>query len=335
MSIDRSRIVTADAAGISEAVSVLRSRGLVGLPTETVYGLAARANDSAAVARIFQAKGRPADHPVIVHIGSAEQVADWAIEIPDFARALMALWPGPLTLVLRKRDEVSSGLTGGQDTIGLRMPAHPVALAVLRELGEAIAAPSANRFGQVSPTTAEHVFEGLADSLEPTDAILDGGSCAVGVESTIVDCTSAQPRILRPGAISAETVAAVAGVAVANDATSVPRVSGSLESHYAPSARVVLVEHSADVPAAASAYCGSYGVEPLRIGVMGIALTESANPWVQLLDAADTDAYAHGLYGALRAADTHGLAAVIAVMPPAVGIGIAVRDRLMRAAAGR
>ena len=340
MSIDRGNILAADAAGIERAVDALRHGGLVGLPTETVYGLAAGAADPTAVARIFATKGRPADHPVIVHIGDIEQVGDWAVEMPAFARALMALWPGPLTLVLRKRSDVSPALTGGQDTIGLRIPAHPVALAVLRGLGEAIAAPSANRFGEVSPTTAEHVFQGLADTLTDGDVILDGGPCSVGVESTIVDCTSSQPRILRPGAISAETIAAVAGVDVRADSAAAPRVSGSLESHYAPSAKVVLVNTADEVQATADTYCMTHAIDHSRMGVMGVELTSiSASsgqaPLVSLLDAADADVYAQGLYSALRAADAQQLSAVIAVLPPATGIGIAIRDRLMRAAAGR
>mgnify|MGYP006266540723 CR=1 FL=1 len=340
MSIDRSNILTADTIGIKHAVDVLRNGGLVGLPTETVYGLAARAADPTAVARIFATKGRPADHPVIVHIGDIEQVSDWAVEVPDFAHTLMALWPGPLTLVLRKRSDVSPALTGGQDTIGLRLPSHPVALAVLRGLGEAIAAPSANRFGEVSPTTAEHVFQGLAESLNDGDVILDGGPCSVGVESTIVDCTSSQPRILRPGAISAETIAAVAGVDARADSVDAPRVSGSLESHYAPSAKVVLVNTADEVQATADTYCVTHAINHSRIGVMGVDLTHiSATtgqpPLVPLLDASDADTYAQGLYSALRAADAQELSAVIAVLPPTDGIGIAIRDRLMRAAAGR
>ncbi|NBU31031.1 MAG: threonylcarbamoyl-AMP synthase [Actinobacteria bacterium] len=372
MSIDRAALLNPGEAAITAAVSCLRNGGLVGLPTETVYGLAARAADATAVARIFAAKGRPVDHPLIVHIGDIADVQHWAADVPNYARNLMSLWPGPMTLILPKRADVNPMLSGGQATIGIRMPAHPLALQVLRGLGEAVAAPSANRFGEVSATTAEHVFTALAQHLQPGDVIIDGGACEVGVESTIIDCTGEAPRILRPGAISAETVAAVAGVAVDSNQLNAPRVSGSLASHYAPRARVVLVPdaqalataaitETAATAAAATAVTAATtetAATPTTAATAGnataptattaptergpdatfgvLALAELALPegGTQLLAARDAQDYARGLYTALRAADDMGLTLVLAVLPPAVGIGIAIRDRLMRAAAG-
>jgi len=349
MSIDRAALLNPGEAAITAAVSCLRNGGLVGLPTETVYGLAARAADATAVARIFAAKGRPVDHPLIVHIGDIADVQHWAADVPNYARNLMSLWPGPMTLILPKRADVNPMLSGGQATIGIRMPAHPLALQVLRGLGEAVAAPSANRFGEVSATTAEHVFTALAQHLQPGDVIIDGGACEVGVESTIIDCTGEAPRILRPGAISAETVAAVAGVAVDSNQLNAPRVSGSLASHYAPRARVVLVPDAQALATAAitettatagNATAPTATTAPTERGpdaTFGVlALAELALPegGTQLLAARDAQDYARGLYTALRAADDMGLTLVLAVLPPAVGIGIAIRDRLMRAAAG-
>jgi L-threonylcarbamoyladenylate synthase len=329
MSIDRAALLNPSEAAITAAVSCLRNGGLVGLPTETVYGLAARAADATAVARIFAAKGRPVDHPLIVHIGDIADVQHWAADVPDYARNLMSLWPGPMTLILPKRADVNPMLSGGQETIGIRMPAHPLALQVLRGLGEAVAAPSANRFGEVSATTAEHVFTALAQHLQPCDVIIDGGACEVGVESTIIDCTGEAPRILRPGAISAETVAAVAGVTVDSNHLNAPRVSGSLASHYAPRARVVLVPDAQALATAAT----ERGPDT-TFGVLALAELALPKGGTQLLAARDAQDYARGLYTALRAADDTGLTLVLAVLPPAVGIGIAIRDRLMRAAAG-
>ncbi|MDQ1293687.1 MAG: L-threonylcarbamoyladenylate synthase [Actinomycetota bacterium] len=249
-------LVTRDVALAARAV---RAGGLVGLPTETVYGLAADATDPAAVARIFTVKGRPVDHPLIVHLSDARDVDLWAVDVPPYARRLAAsLWPGPLTLVLPRSPLVADHVTGGQDTVGLRVPAHPVALELLRRAGRALAAPSANRFGRVSPTRADHVLQELGHALVPgRDAILDGGDSGVGVESTIVDATGTAPVILRPGAITEDDLLAAGGVPVRGQRprgpgngtgaqTSPLRVPGSLSSHYAPRARVLLAWDAAE-----------------------------------------------------------------------------------------
>ncbi|MFC7110039.1 L-threonylcarbamoyladenylate synthase [Nonomuraea rubra] len=229
-----------DTLAIDRAAGVLRGGGLVAFPTETVYGLGANAADGAAVARIFQAKGRPPSHPLIVHLGGAEQLGDWVEEVPARARLLAErFWPGPLTLVLRRGRRVALEATGGLETVAVRVPAHPVALALLSAFDDGIAAPSANRFGSVSPTTAAHVRAELGDAV---DLVLDGGPCHVGVESTIVDATGDIPSVLRPGGVTREDLEAVLGRPLAVPATSPVRVPGQHPSHYAPRARVVLVE---------------------------------------------------------------------------------------------
>jgi L-threonylcarbamoyladenylate synthase len=238
-------ILTADDRAIAQAVQALRDGQLVGLPTETVYGLAANATDDAAVAQIFVAKGRPADHPLIVHVASAAQVPVFAAQVPDFAQALIdAFWPGPLTLILPRQGGVAAASAGGQDSIGLRCPSHPVAQQLLQAcaaLGvHGVSAPSANRFGRVSPTTAAHVQSELGQDL----LILDGGECAVGIESTIIDCTRGAPVLLRPGHITRLQIEAACGRPVLDKDTvaqAAPRASGTLESHYAPRAKVRLM----------------------------------------------------------------------------------------------
>ncbi len=303
------------------AVTALRSGALVALPTETVYGLAADAGNPRAVARIYSVKGRPADHPLILHIASATALDRWAVGIPDWAHALVArAWPGPLTVVLPRSPAVGDWVTGGQNTVAVRVPDHPLALAVLRGFGDAVAAPSANRFGQVSPTSAEHVRRDLGDLLEPRDVILDGGPCRVGVESTIVSALGTQPVVLRPGAYSAADIERLSGVPVAAIAPSdAPRVSGSLASHYAPRAQV----HLSGDPAPGDGLIAMVGV-PTPPGV------------VRLIAPATTVDYARGVYGALREADALALAAVYAVPPTGdEGEAVAVRDRLHRAAAQR
>ena len=236
-----------DPAAIAEAAQRIRQGALVGFPTETVYGLGADASNDAAVALIFAAKGRPSDHPLIVHVASAAQVADYASEVPAFAaRLIEAFWPGPLTLILPRRAGVAAAAAGGQNSIGLRCPAHPVALALLQACGTGLAGPSANRFGRVSPTTAQHVQEELGEDL----LVLDGGPCMVGIESTIVDCTRGQPVLLRPGVLTRAQLEAACGQPVLDKDTPVktllktqaPRASGTLESHYAPNARVRLMD---------------------------------------------------------------------------------------------
>ncbi|CAB4364516.1 MAG: threonylcarbamoyl-AMP synthase [Actinobacteria bacterium] len=292
---------------VDRALEILRSGGLVGIPTETVYGLAADASNPDAVRRVFAAKGRPPDHPLIVHIADAEQLTEWATEVPPAAAVLAeTCWPGPLTLLLPKAAHVLDLVTGGRPTVGVRVPAHPLTTELLTRFGGGLAAPSANLFGKVSPTTAEHVHQDLGTLV---DYVLDGGHCPVGVESTIVDCTVDPPQILRPGGIPSEQVAALLDGRIA--APSGPsRAAGMLASHYAPSARVLLVDSSA------------------------AALSRAA----QLADAVVIDRtdnlveYARSLYADLRRADDMGAAVIIAVMPPSGGLGHAIRDRLTKAA---
>lgn len=303
------------------AAMSMRDGALIAFPTETVYGLGADANNEAAVARIFAAKGRPADHPLIVHIANLDGLAEWARDIPEYAIALARdFWPGPMTLVLRRSALAADYITGGQDTVGLRVPANNVALGLITEFiklgGKGVAAPSANRFGQVSPTTAQAVSDELADYLNPEDYILDGGPCLVGVESTIIDCTGDAPLILRPGAITAAMIAESTGLEVSTPTTSEIRVSGSLESHYSPKAKVVLD---------AIAEPGDGLIAPAQIptpaGVIRLASPNSV------------DQYARDLYAALRLADEQKLAVVVALQPGGSGLAEAIRDRLKRAAA--
>jgi L-threonylcarbamoyladenylate synthase len=299
---------------VERAARALADGGLVVIPTETVYGLAADAADPDAVARIFTVKGRPRGHPLIVHLADVGELDDWASDVPPDARRLAELsWPGPLTVIVRRSARVPDAVTGGRDTVGLRVPAHPMTLELLRLAGTGVAAPSANRFGAVSPTTAGHVVDDLARFLDPArDVVLDGGPCPVGVESTIVDFCSGSPQILRAGGISPEEVGALLQTAL-SDATGPARASGMLDSHYAPTARVVLV----DTPAEGQAL-----------------LTQT--PGAVLIDMSDDlPRYARHLYAALRDADRRGATAVIAVMPPATGLGHAIRDRLTKAAAPR
>jgi L-threonylcarbamoyladenylate synthase len=313
---------------IHRAVEILRQGGVIALPTETVYGLAANAEDELAVRRIFAIKGRPATHPLIIHLPDAEALPQWARHVPDEARRLAAaFWPGPLTLVLPRTPRATDAVTGGQDTVALRVPNHPVALAVLRALGGGLAAPSANRFGRVSPTTAEHVRADLGDEVE---LILDGGPCTVGVESTIVDLSSGEPAILRPGGLPAEELERVLGRPIPLLAESSVRVSGSLASHYAPRVGVVLVEPAEAVPRAES-----LRLQGLQVGVLGppsLSLPRDLRRFDIPEDAAGA---ARLLYMRLREADLAGLDVLIACLPPAQGLGLAVRDRLSRAAAPR
>ena len=307
---------------IARAVDLLLAGNLVGLPTETVYGLAADANNPEAVAKIFAAKGRPADHPLIVHVADAQDISEWASEIPDYAIDLArSFWPGPMTLILKRTDLAQDFITGGQDTVGLRVPDHTLALAFLSAFkkigGKGVAAPSANRFGHVSPTTALAVHEELGEFLNPDDLILDGGPSQVGVESTIIDCTGAAPRVLRPGAITVEMIEAVTGEKVVNRDDAI-RVSGSLEHHYAPSAEVVLDGHP-------------------RPGDGYIALSSLPTPEgvIRLASPLNNEDFARQLYSALREADAQGIDQVIVVQPEGSDIALAIRDRLGRAARGR
>ena len=318
-----------DPAAIAQAAQQLRAGELVALPTETVYGLGADATNEAAVARIFEAKGRPADHPLIVHVASAEQVGDYASSVPDFAQRLMqAFWPGPLTLILPRRDGVAKGAAGGQDSIGLRCPSHPVAQALLRAAGTGVAAPSANQFGRVSPTTAQHVLEEFG----PTLLILDGGACPVGIESTIVDCTRGAPVLLRPGQITREQVQAACGQRLgAPEALqqAAPRASGTLESHYAPRARVTLMS-AEDI----AERLHRLGVHAANLGIWSRQPPQTASAGVLWRSQpADAAAAAQQLFAALRELDARGVQQIWVEEPPDAPEWEGVRDRLRRAAA--
>jgi L-threonylcarbamoyladenylate synthase len=322
--------VTAIASDIERAADVLRAGGLVALPTETVYGLGANAEDPVAVARIFQVKGRPPSHPLIVHIAAADQLDEWVEEVPATARLLAGhFWPGPLTLVLRRGHRVPLEATGGLETVAVRVPDHPVALALLAAFGGGVTAPSANRFGSVSPTTADHVRAELGDAV---DFVLDGGSCEVGVESTIVDVTGDTPSILRPGGVTREDLEAVLGHPVAVPSSSGVRVPGQHPSHYAPRARVVLVEPEKVVAEAELAQEAGHQVgvflPPSLAGAEVKAHAVVALPGVM-------DAYAHGLYGFLRELDQQGCDLIVASLPVEEGLGLAVANRLRRAAGPR
>jgi L-threonylcarbamoyladenylate synthase len=358
---------------IAAAARCIRWGGLLGLPTETVYGLAANADDDAAVAQIFKAKGRPADHPLIVHVADASAVAHYASEVPAFARQLMAaFWPGPLTLILRRRAGVANAAAGGNPTIGLRCPSHPVAQALLKALingGQSpinsqpekmakkqldsdpnylkvwgVAAPSANQFGRVSPTTAAHVQGEFGDDL----LILDGGACDVGIESTIIDCTRGQPVLLRPGAITPEQVQAVCGLrvlpkdALVSSALPAPKASGTLDSHYAPRARVRLMDAKA-LQAALDrlASAGEAVSVPAAVSDAGpvIAVWSRADPITRSARLlcrhmpTDASAAAQQLFSVLREFDAQGVQLIWIEIPPDAPEWDGVRDRLVRASA--
>ena len=309
-----------DASVMADAAAVLINGGLVAFPTETVYGLGADACNEMAVARIYSVKGRPADHPLIVHVASMDALGDWAADVSAFAIALARdYWPGPMTLVVTRSELAADFITGGQDTVGVRVPNHPVALGLLeafvRAGGKGIAAPSANRFGNVSPTTAQAVSDELSDYLVDSDVILDGGACAVGVESTIIDCTGDVPKILRPGAITEEMIEHSTGLDVLDADGVAIRVSGSLESHYSPIATVVL-----DQPPLAGQ------------GFIAMADVATGAGVVRLASPTTHEEFARVLYLALRAADEQGLNTVVVAQPAGNGIAVAIRDRLMRAA---
>jgi L-threonylcarbamoyladenylate synthase len=319
---------------VAEAVRALTSGHLVGLPTETVYGLAALADDPVAVRRVFATKGRPVDHPLIVHVASAKALEKWAIDIPACAYQLaQAFWPGPLTMVLRRHPDVLNEITGGRDTVALRVPDHRLALAVIGSLprGSGIAAPSANQFGKVSPTTAQHVRSDLGPLLVDGDLILDGGACAIGVESTIIDLTTEVPTILRPGGLSVERIEDELGYSVERVAEGPSRAPGMLEVHYAPMASVRLVPY-AHIATLSSVFDS---LENKRVGVL--APNDAAAPDnVHRMEAPTDysgDSLAPILYARLREADVLGLDVLVVVVPPSGGLGWAVADRLQRSAA--
>ena len=311
---------TADA--MLDAAAHLKAGDLVAFPTETVYGLGADASNSKAVAKIYAVKGRPSDHPLIVHIASMGRMGDWARDVPEYAIALArSFWPGPMTLILKRSELAGDFITGGQDSIGVRVPDHVVALALLEAFervgGMGVAAPSANRFGHVSPTTATAVIEELGDYLSKDDLVLDGGACDVGVESTIIDCTGAAPSVLRPGAICVAMIEECTGLKTTQSNKEI-RVSGGLENHYAPVAKVLLRE---------KAVAGQ--------GFIAHANIETPPGVIRLASPSDDEDFARVLYSALREADARGLAEVVVVQPIGIGIAVAIRDRLARAANGR
>ncbi|WP_123101784.1 L-threonylcarbamoyladenylate synthase [Acidithiobacillus sulfuriphilus] len=312
-------------AAMQGAAAALHGGGLVAFPTETVYGLGADAENPAAVARIFAAKGRPADHPLIVHIANPDQLTHWAKDIPPAAWLLARrCWPGPLTLILRRACRVPDIVTGGQDTVGLRVPDHPLALALIEASGGGIAAPSANRFGRVSPTTAAHVREELGAAM---DFILDGGPCRVGIESTILDLSGHQPRLLRPGAITIAGIEAVLGQPIAQPGSHAPRAPGMLRSHYAPKTPVCLVP---------AAHLEAEARRRLAQGQRVAALTMSATLLPEACLRQDMPTHQTGwareLYARLRAVDAQGSDCILIEEPPIGADWQAVRDRLERAA---
>jgi L-threonylcarbamoyladenylate synthase len=317
---------TTDALAV--AAQSLISGHLVAFPTETVYGLGANATDRAAVTKIYAAKARPTDHPLIVHLHSMQAMGDWAEDIPAYAIALARdFWPGPMTLVLKRSPLAQDFITGGQDSVAVRVPDHVVALALLEAFsaigGKGVVAPSANRFGHVSPTTAQAVSDELSSYLSAEDQILDGGPCAVGVESTIIDCTGSSPKILRPGAITAQMITTSTGLEAVeltdskDSAQENIRVSGSLEAHYAPAAQVLLDQN----PQAGQ-------------GFIAVATTATPGGVIRLASPTNDVEFAQSLYASLRKADELGLSHIVIEQPQGAGIAIAIRDRLMRAANG-
>jgi L-threonylcarbamoyladenylate synthase len=295
---------------IERAVAILREGGVVAFPTETVYGLGADAESEDAVRRVFEIKGRPIGHPVIVHLADAAQIPLWARYVPDVAQKLAErFWPGPLTLVLSRSPRASDLVTGSQDTVALRAPSHPMAQEILRAFGRGVVAPSANRFGSVSATRAEHVIADLGDAV---DLVVDGGPATIGVESTIVDLAHGAPAILRPGGITREVLAEAIGAPLLEGGSDV-RVPGSLPSHYAPRARIELAENDAVAEGLATAL-------------------KAQGKRVILIGSAEIHALARDLYERLRAADREGADAIVVVLPANEGLGVALRDRLRRAA---
>ena len=294
---------------IDRAVEILRNGGLVGLPTETVYGLAADASQKTAIAKIFRVKGRPNNHPLIVHVSSLDVARTWSSQWTHSAELLgSTYWPGPLSVIVQKSSIVLNEVTGGHQTVAVRVPGHELALELLQQFGGGLAAPSANKFGKVSPTTAQHVLDDLGDDV---DYILDGGPCRVGVESTIVDCSLEVPVVLRPGGITAEAIESI--VALNNIDSGVSRAPGMLLAHYAPLCEVVLVENMQQAQ-------GSLG---------------DANSKYRILDASiDPISFASTMYSLLRQCDLDGIQKLVVVLPEPIGIGLAIRDRLTKAAHG-
>lgn len=311
---------------LNKAVLILQQGGLVAMPTETVYGLAADAKNPAALKKIFHAKGRPVDHPLIVHIADISQLDEWAVDVSKQALLLAnAFWPGPLTLILKKAHQVTDIVTGGQDTIGIRIPNHPVAHELLKKFGSGVAAPSANRFGRISPTTAAAVREELGDTV---DLILDGGQCEVGLESTIVDVSGDELRVLRPGMITPQQIEDVLHQHLTSERKNMPRVSGSLESHYAPETKTVLMS-TAEIQAYLQTNRSQVAVicreksELVSLQVEGMCVVTMPDDAVK---------YAHDLYKVLRDLDKKHFKQIMIENPPEDSEWLAIRDRLYRAA---
>lgn len=316
------------AADIGRAAELLRAGELVAFPTETVYGLGADAANQAAVAKIFAAKGRPQDHPLIVHLPGHDHIERWARDVPDAAYELAeAFWPGPLTLILKRAPGVSDAVTGGQDTVGLRVPGHPVALDLLRAFDGGVAAPSANRFGRISPTTAQHVREELGDAVA---MVLDGGPCRVGIESTILDLSGGRPTLLRPGMIAAEAIAQVLGEKPAAGGADAPRVSGSLAAHYAPRTPLDLAPPDAVIFALRGALARNERIAVLS--PLACPIDDARIVWRRC--PAEPEPFAHDLYANLRELDALGCARIVVQRPPPTAGWLAILDRLKRAAAG-
>lgn len=295
---------------VDVASRVLQHGGIVGIPTETVYGLAALALNETAVSRVFQVKGRPTSHPLIIHLSPLDDINRWGVLNESAEMLANALWPGPLTLLVPRTPLVPDWVTGGRDTVALRIPAHSMTIALLDSVGDAVVAPSANRFGQVSPTSAQHVINDLGESV---DLVLDGGPCTIGIESTIVECTNSVLQVLRPGKISALDIATITGLTI-TETDGPARAPGMLLAHYAPIARVLLCESLAQAEE-----------ERQKLVAQGIS--------TEVLHYENVTTYALSLYDNLRSADLLGIDVVIAVLPPNTGIGVAIRDRLTKAAA--
>ena len=311
---------------LATAAQSLIDGHLVAFPTETVYGLGADATNQSAVARIYEVKGRPADHPLIVHISDLKYLDQWISEIPAYAIELArSFWPGPMTLILNRSELAKDFITGNQDTVGIRIPDNSIALGLLEAFhqkgGTGIAAPSANRFGQVSPTTAAAVEEEVSKYLTDSDLVLDGGPSEVGLESTIIDCTTELPRILRPGAITIAMIEEVTGLKISDTNISNPsniRVSGSLENHYAPKAKVILDQ------------------EPISgAGFIALAPVQTPPNVIRLAAPETVEEFARLLYSALREGDHQNLETIYISQPVGDGLAIAIRDRLARSARGR
>jgi L-threonylcarbamoyladenylate synthase len=305
---------------VRRAAQILGRGGLVAFPTETVYGLGADASSAAAVARLYRVKGRPSDHPVIVHFASSDAAFGWAREVPDQAKHLAKrFWPGPLTLILKRSDKANDFITGGQDSVGIRVPSHPIAHELLKIFGNGVAAPSANRFGRVSPTTAAHVREDLGTDV---DLVLEGGPSEVGIESTILDLSAGAPVLLRPGRVSSAELEAVLKTKIEEKNSSSLRHSGGLERHYAPRTPARLIP----------SYDLDKEIARLKDKVAVLAFSrpdERVDYWLRM--PRDPQAYARKLYGALRELDGAGCEEILVEAPPAAPEWVAVRDRLLRA----